>query len=190
MPNKSFSTSALPALSPMRYCHVNMAVTSNLSLFHSDSNRLRKNYKYYVMSTQGVRPLNEAMEMTRASRIAQHSLLSFPFHSSERFATKCLVGIGDFNVSESPRRPLVRLNCQFSDSGHQQYYVSAIKQFKKKEKQNNSEIKLVKRKLKFIRRLSNELSLFSLETSGIENRNSLVDEEKISVRNELASFEF
>ncbi|KAJ0053293.1 hypothetical protein Pint_00764 [Pistacia integerrima] len=129
------------------------------------------------MSTRGVRLLNQAMETTRT---VQHSLLRFPSDISNRFTTKCHVGIGDFKVSERPRKLLARLNTQFSDSEHQQYYVSPIKQFKKKEKENNSEIKLVKKKLKFIKKMSKDLSLFSLETSGIENGNSLVDEEKIS----------
>lgn len=131
------------------------------------------------MSTQGLRPLNQAMETTRT---VQHLLVRFPSDISGRFTTKCRVGIEDFKVSERPRRLLARLNTQFSDSGHQRYYVSPIKQFRKKEKENNSEIKLVKKKLKFIKRLSKDLSLFSLETSGIEKGNSLVDEEKISVR--------
>lgn len=117
------------------------------------------------------------------ARIAHRSLPRLASYAGDRFPSKSHLGIGDFRVSERPRNFFGRLNARFSDSGHQQYYVSTRREAKKREKEKSSEIKSVKKKLKFIKRLSSDLSLFSLDMYGKESGNSLMNEEKISVRN-------
>ncbi|KAJ4727920.1 Diacylglycerol acyltransferase [Melia azedarach] len=114
------------------------------------------------------------------ARIAHRSLPRLPSYAGDRFPSKSHLGIGDFRVSERPRNFFGRLNARFSDSGHQQYYVSTRREAKKREKEKSSEIKSVKKKLKFIKRLSSDLSLFSLDMYGKESGNSLMNEEKIS----------
>ncbi|KAL5863145.1 hypothetical protein ACOSQ3_000659 [Xanthoceras sorbifolium] len=113
--------------------------------------------------------------------IARHQFLRSTISgTADRFSIKFHLGIGDLRVPERPRKCFGRLTSRFSDSGHQQYYVSSRSGTEKKEKENSSEIKLVKNKLKLIKRLSSDLSLFSKESG-----NCLMDEAKISDAVEL-----
>lgn len=112
--------------------------------------------------------------------IAHRSLPRLPSETSDRFPIKCHRGFGYFRVSERPRNSFGRLSARFSDCGNQKYCVLPRKETKKKEKEKSSEIKSVRKKLKLIKRLSSDLSLFSLEAFGKENASSLMNEEEIS----------
>ncbi|KAK4849414.1 hypothetical protein QYF36_024485 [Acer negundo] len=117
--------------------------------------------------------------------IAHHPFLRLPSDSADRFPVKFHLGVGDLRISEKPRKCFGRLTCRFSDSGHQQYYVSSRSGTKKKEKEKSSEIKSVKNKLKLIERLSSDLSSFSLVANDKETGNNSIDESKISDAVEL-----
>lgn len=114
--------------------------------------------------------------------IAQRFLPCIPSDTGDRFPIKYHLGFGDFRVSERTRNSFRRLSSRFSDCGHQQYYVSPRKETKKKEKEKekSSEIKSVRKKLKFMKRLSSDL--LPLEAFGNEDASSLRNEERISVR--------
>ncbi|KAK0580427.1 hypothetical protein LWI29_001912 [Acer saccharum] len=111
--------------------------------------------------------------------IAHHPFLRLPSDTADRFPVKFHLGVGHLRISEKPRKCFGRLTCRFSDSGHQQYYVSSRSGTKKKEKERSSEIKSVKNKLKLIERLSSDLSSFSLVANDKETGNNLMDESKI-----------
>ncbi|TXG63200.1 hypothetical protein EZV62_010194 [Acer yangbiense] len=117
--------------------------------------------------------------------IAHHPFLRLPSNTADRFPVKFHLGVGDLRISEKPRKCFGRLTCWFSDSGHQQYYVSSRSGTKKKEKEKSSEIKSVKNKLKLIERLSSDLSSFSLVANDKEIGNNSIDESKISDAVEL-----
>ncbi|XWS76729.1 hypothetical protein CRYUN_Cryun01aG0202700 [Craigia yunnanensis] len=97
-----------------------------------------------------------------------------------RFSRELNLGVGDSRVSVRPRNSCGRLSCQFSDTGHTQYYVSPRVGGvdKKKEKEKSCEIKRVKKKLKFIKRLSKDLSMFPQMASGEDIGMGLIGEVK------------
>ncbi|XP_010271032.1 PREDICTED: uncharacterized protein LOC104607168 [Nelumbo nucifera] len=76
-----------------------------------------------------------------------------------------IVGSRDSTISLRPRKPLGSSSSGFSDNGHLQYYVSPRcarnKREKVKKKEKDSEMATIKRKLKLIKGLSKNLSMFS-----------------------------
>ncbi|XP_022757718.1 diacylglycerol O-acyltransferase 3, cytosolic-like [Durio zibethinus] len=97
-----------------------------------------------------------------------------------RFSRELNLGVGDSRVSVRPRiNSCGRLSCQFSDSGHAQYYISRVGGVtNKKDKEKSCEIKTVKKKLKFIKRLSEDLSMFSQMVDGEDIGIGLIGEVK------------
>ncbi|XVF22192.1 hypothetical protein REPUB_Repub12eG0152700 [Reevesia pubescens] len=101
-----------------------------------------------------------------------------------RFSRELNLGVGDSRVSV--RRPMNnnnycgRLSYQFSDSGHIQYYHVSPRAgiVKNKEKKKSCEIKTVKKKLKFIQRLSKDLSMLPQMADGEDIGIGLIGEVK------------
>ncbi|XVF80404.1 hypothetical protein PTKIN_Ptkin15bG0067800 [Pterospermum kingtungense] len=79
-------------------------------------------------------------------------------------------------VSVRHRNYCGRLSCQFSDVGHVQYYASS----KKKHMEKSPQVKGVKKKLKFIKRLSKDLSLLPHMADGEEIGIGLIPQVKDS----------
>ena len=100
-----------------------------------------------------------------------------------RFSSELNLGVGDSRVPVRPTNSCGRLSCQFSDTGHIQYYVSPRVGGvdKKKEKEKSSEIKRVKKKLKFIKRLSKDLSMFPQMAGGEDIGMGLIGEVKVTM---------
>ncbi|OMO64122.1 Thioredoxin-like protein [Corchorus capsularis] len=98
-----------------------------------------------------------------------------------RLSRELNLGVVDSKVSVRSRNSCGRLSCQFSDSGHVQYYVSpraGAAGTKKKEKEKSSQMKAVKKKLKFIEKLSKDLSMLPQMATGGDIRIGLVAEVK------------
>ena len=102
-----------------------------------------------------------------------------------RFSRELDLGVVDSRVSVRSRNSQGRLSCQFYDSGHVQYYVSpragGSAATKKKDKEKISEIKSVKKKLKFIEKLSKDLSMLPQMAGGGDIRIGLVAEVKVTI---------
>ncbi|EOX95446.1 hypothetical protein QUC31_005034 [Theobroma cacao] len=104
-----------------------------------------------------------------------------------RFSRELNLGVGDSRVSVRPRNSCGKLSCQFSDSGHIQYYVSPrAGAAKKKEKEKSCEIKRVKTKLKFIKRLSKDLSMLPRMADGEDIGIGLMGEVKTTMISEAS----
>ncbi|XVF72839.1 hypothetical protein PTKIN_Ptkin12aG0152900 [Pterospermum kingtungense] len=103
------------------------------------------------------------------------------------FSRELNFGVGDSRVSIRPRNSFGRLSCQFSDSGHTQYYVSPRVGGggdKKREKEKSCEIKRVKKKLKFIKRLSKDLSVLPQMAEAEDIGIGLIGEVKVAMISE------
>ncbi|XVE77400.1 hypothetical protein DITRI_Ditri13aG0059500 [Diplodiscus trichospermus] len=106
-----------------------------------------------------------------------------------RFSKELNFGVGDSRVSVRPRNiSCGRLSCQFSDPGHVQYYASAKGRgvAKKKEKEKSCEIKTVKKKLKFIEKLSKNLSMLPRMADGEDIGIGLIGEVKVAMISEAS----
>lgn len=102
------------------------------------------------------------------------------------FPRELNLGVGNSRVSVRPRNySWGRLSYQFSDSGHIQYYVSPRVGGgggdKKKEKEKSCEIKRVKKKLKFMKRLSKDLSMLPQMAEGQDIGIGLIGEVKVAM---------
>ncbi|OMO82286.1 Thioredoxin-like protein [Corchorus olitorius] len=98
-----------------------------------------------------------------------------------RLSRELNLGVLDSKVSVRSRNSCGRLSCRFSDSGHVQYYVSpraGASGTKKKDKEKSSQMKAVKKKLKFIEKLSKDLSMLPQMAAGGDIRIGLVAEVK------------
>ncbi|XVF32989.1 hypothetical protein REPUB_Repub17cG0130000 [Reevesia pubescens] len=101
-----------------------------------------------------------------------------------QFSRELNLGVGDSRVSVRSRNynSCGRLSCQFFDSGHIQYYHVSPRcrggVAEKKEKEKSCEIKTVKKKLKFIKRLSKDLSMLPHMADGEDVGIGLIGEVK------------
>ncbi|OVA16631.1 hypothetical protein BVC80_1543g65 [Macleaya cordata] len=83
----------------------------------------------------------------------------------------------DSKISVKPRKFPGISTSGFSDQGHLQYYVSPKSGTKKKEKKN-LEMATIKKKLKLVKGLSKDLSMFSSLGFGLETEDGLISEVK------------
>ncbi|XP_022770737.1 diacylglycerol O-acyltransferase 3, cytosolic [Durio zibethinus] len=106
------------------------------------------------------------------------------------FSRELNLGVGDSRVSVRRRNSYGRLSCQFADSGHIRYYVSPRVGVggggDKKEKEKRREIKRVKKKLKFIKRLSKDLSMLPNMVDGKDIGIGLIGEVKMTMVSEAS----